>query len=368
MGLIAAKCTQCGAVLQVDDNQDAAICSHCGTPFIVEKAINNYNMSIVNNIAADNVVVSTDGFATELDKLRFHNQMKHWDEAKSLAARMQREYPNHSETWYESAVATSESFTVFPARQGLDECLKYLSSLSDDNSSLFRKVLEYWNLNEEYLKSEKYNRAVKKMESADSSYYWNEAANVFKEILDYSDARELYEKCLREVNRLKKIEDYRIKRNGKIVLIILAAVAIVAGTWFGISIHKEKKMYEAARAKYKMSLETNLTHLLATDYSASWVDTVSTEIYMDVSADNDDDRVVINLRLKEPLTSLQVGENLPISQLRAIYYLHELGNESRPPSKPLSARDLFSGTVEIHVIYDNQEQGSGTDSCKVKWE
>jgi tetratricopeptide (TPR) repeat protein len=43
MPLVAAKCTQCGASLEVDAAQDAAICKHCGTPFIVEKAISNYN-------------------------------------------------------------------------------------------------------------------------------------------------------------------------------------------------------------------------------------------------------------------------------------------------------------------------------------
>ena len=39
MPLTPAKCTQCGAVLEVDNNKDAAICNFCGTPFIVEKAI-----------------------------------------------------------------------------------------------------------------------------------------------------------------------------------------------------------------------------------------------------------------------------------------------------------------------------------------
>lgn len=43
MPLIPARCTQCGAELQVDSTAEAAICQYCQTPFIVEKAINNYN-------------------------------------------------------------------------------------------------------------------------------------------------------------------------------------------------------------------------------------------------------------------------------------------------------------------------------------
>ena len=41
--LVAAVCTQCGAQLKVDPNAEAAVCKYCNTPFIVEKAINNYN-------------------------------------------------------------------------------------------------------------------------------------------------------------------------------------------------------------------------------------------------------------------------------------------------------------------------------------
>ncbi len=51
MPLINAKCTNCGSNLQVDNTKDAWICDYCGSPFIVEKAINNYNTT--NNIQAN---------------------------------------------------------------------------------------------------------------------------------------------------------------------------------------------------------------------------------------------------------------------------------------------------------------------------
>lgn len=53
MGLVAAKCTQCGANIEIDDSKEAGICKYCGTAFITEKAINNYN--ITNNISAQTV-------------------------------------------------------------------------------------------------------------------------------------------------------------------------------------------------------------------------------------------------------------------------------------------------------------------------
>lgn len=56
MGLVAAKCTQCGANIRVDDTKEAGICEFCGTAFITEKAINNYN--ITNNYNIQNAVIN----------------------------------------------------------------------------------------------------------------------------------------------------------------------------------------------------------------------------------------------------------------------------------------------------------------------
>ncbi len=53
MPLVNAKCTNCGANLNVDNTKDAAICQYCGSAFIVEKAINNYNITNNNNINAN---------------------------------------------------------------------------------------------------------------------------------------------------------------------------------------------------------------------------------------------------------------------------------------------------------------------------
>lgn len=49
MPLVAAKCTQCGANIEVDNSKEAGICQYCGTAFITEKAITNYNTYIMNN-------------------------------------------------------------------------------------------------------------------------------------------------------------------------------------------------------------------------------------------------------------------------------------------------------------------------------
>lgn len=67
MALIPAICTQCGAQIKVDDQKEAGICEYCGTAFITEKAINNYN--VTNNIQANTVNIysqsASDDFETE---------------------------------------------------------------------------------------------------------------------------------------------------------------------------------------------------------------------------------------------------------------------------------------------------------------
>ncbi len=56
MGFVNAKCTNCGGNLMVNDAKEAWVCSHCGSPFVVERAINNY--CITNNIHADVVNIN----------------------------------------------------------------------------------------------------------------------------------------------------------------------------------------------------------------------------------------------------------------------------------------------------------------------
>ena len=51
MPIVQAKCTNCGASLQVDNSKEAAVCPYCDTAYIVEKAINNYH--ITNQIQAN---------------------------------------------------------------------------------------------------------------------------------------------------------------------------------------------------------------------------------------------------------------------------------------------------------------------------
>ncbi len=49
MGFIAAKCTACGANIEVDDTKESGICKYCGTAFVTERVINHYHTYVINN-------------------------------------------------------------------------------------------------------------------------------------------------------------------------------------------------------------------------------------------------------------------------------------------------------------------------------
>ncbi len=60
MALVPGICTQCGATLSADNSKDCMICPYCGTPFIVEKAINHFQ----NTYNISNSVVNFYGDAS----------------------------------------------------------------------------------------------------------------------------------------------------------------------------------------------------------------------------------------------------------------------------------------------------------------
>ena len=74
MGLVPAKCTQCGANIDVDDTKDAGICGNCGTLFVTEKVIHNH---ITNHYATTNihnhgtVIMMGNSFEKEKKSVRF---------------------------------------------------------------------------------------------------------------------------------------------------------------------------------------------------------------------------------------------------------------------------------------------------------
>ena len=95
MPLVAARCTQCGAELEVEKTQEAAICKFCGTPFIVEKAINNYAVTNNNYINAQQVIVAGNETADNLAEAgEKHLRMHNYKNAEECFDRLEKDFPS----------------------------------------------------------------------------------------------------------------------------------------------------------------------------------------------------------------------------------------------------------------------------------
>lgn len=95
MPLVPARCTCCGAALTLDPSQDAAVCPYCNTPFVVEKAISNFNTVLqVQNLHADVVnVQGADGLEARLRAAQVFIERRDWESAKHAVAALYRDYP-----------------------------------------------------------------------------------------------------------------------------------------------------------------------------------------------------------------------------------------------------------------------------------
>ena len=115
MPLVNAKCTNCGAPLQVDNSHEAAVCQYCGSAFIVEKAIQNFNYHFTNNITAQNVIIAGKG---EMEKERLlanaqtNENFKEYDKAFEIYSQVAEDYPDDYRGWYGKASMKTHKFKV----------------------------------------------------------------------------------------------------------------------------------------------------------------------------------------------------------------------------------------------------------------
>lgn len=81
---VPGNCTNCGAALQVNPSLQAAICPACGTPFIVQQAVNNFNVHSTGNISVQNAVISMSGVNAESYVKRAIGLEQQYDYIKAL--------------------------------------------------------------------------------------------------------------------------------------------------------------------------------------------------------------------------------------------------------------------------------------------
>ncbi len=110
MALTPAICPNCKGILEVNPEQDAANCKYCGTPFIIEKAIHQYN---INNITIVNGKKQNDIINDGLAQIDLNMYSDSYETFKSFT----KNYPRDWRGWFGLAVAdyaldNTEGFTL----------------------------------------------------------------------------------------------------------------------------------------------------------------------------------------------------------------------------------------------------------------
>lgn len=103
--LVAAICTQCGAQLDVDPEKEAAVCPYCGTPFIIEKAINNYNIQHAHIDHVDNVNVDLTGSVNSVLGFAERQLDQHREEKKQVRKEKQEENKHMMSLFFKMMIA-----------------------------------------------------------------------------------------------------------------------------------------------------------------------------------------------------------------------------------------------------------------------
>ena len=114
MSLVPAICPQCGGQFEIEKEKEASVCQYCGTPFIVEKAINNYTTTITNNnnFSGATINVSNGNVENLLKMATSAIEAKNGAEALDYANRVLEINPEQSAAWFIKMKSLEDSSTI----------------------------------------------------------------------------------------------------------------------------------------------------------------------------------------------------------------------------------------------------------------
>lgn len=149
---VAAKCTQCGANIEVDDSKDAGICSYCSMAYITQKAINNYNTHITNNITK-NIYGREKTEAEEyLSSAETFLKLKDYEKATKAFLQAAESNPNDYRSWLGLMRSETKNLTDLSNLSHIEHHRRALAVANEEESEIIN------NLCAEYLRQSKRHR------------------------------------------------------------------------------------------------------------------------------------------------------------------------------------------------------------------
>lgn len=103
MGLIAAKCSECGAPIEVDDTRKFGFCPNCGTKYVTQDVVQNFqqNYYTINQNKIENAVFQGgDTERTYFERFDAFRRLGQLVQAIDVAEQMREKFPQKAITWY----------------------------------------------------------------------------------------------------------------------------------------------------------------------------------------------------------------------------------------------------------------------------
>ena len=144
MPIVQAKCEGCGGILEVDSSLKAAICKYCGSAYVVQDAINNYNsVTNVEYLHANVVNVIDDSSSkARLEAADTYLKLGKYDDAYKEYNTVSKLTPQDYRSWWGMVVAKTDKFTRrIRSESELSDCreiAKSIELLSTGNSVLLK--------------------------------------------------------------------------------------------------------------------------------------------------------------------------------------------------------------------------------------
>lgn len=215
MPFVPVRCTQCNSKLNVDSNKKEAKCPYCNTTFVLEEAINNYEINNITNIKelhAEHVHLETENRKENLLKAgEDFLKIGDYASAEKKFLELVQDYPSIYRGWWGLIIVKSYNFTNFDI-SGSE--LLYIKSLFD-TACTFADAEQKDSMSAKY--TPYYNSVKSKLSS--------EMDKAYREIRKISIEQEKTEtdikKRINDLNKEKKSKEKTTK------IIIIASICVI---------------------------------------------------------------------------------------------------------------------------------------------
>jgi len=142
MALVAAKCTECGAAIQVEDTKDAGICNFCGTAFVTQKVINEHHTHITKHVTKN--VFGQKGKSADdyCDNGETFLKLGDWDKAIEAFEQATTLEPSNYLGWLGLFKSYTENFTDLDDTEHEEYYRRALAVANDDEKKIIKTLCD----------------------------------------------------------------------------------------------------------------------------------------------------------------------------------------------------------------------------------